>query len=117
MCLSLRDTRARLSRRARIAEQLDMVRGDGANVLDVVRDDPGLRLGCLELFVRLFKNGCSPHMQPDCQTKPDFTVEEDQRQRVLVQWEGSGFEDQVDHNDHEARNFTRKSLAIVKCGG
>lgn len=86
-----------------------MVRGDGANVLDVVRDDPGLRLGCLELFVRLFKNGCSPHMQPDCQTKPDFTVEEDQRQRVLVQWEGSGFEDQVDHNDHEARNFTRKS--------
>eukprot|EP00931_Biecheleriopsis_adriatica_P032870 TRINITY_DN19128_c0_g1_i1.p1 TRINITY_DN19128_c0_g1~~TRINITY_DN19128_c0_g1_i1.p1 ORF type:complete len:1261 (-),score=247.02 TRINITY_DN19128_c0_g1_i1:97-3879(-) len=59
----------------------------GTDALDVVRDEPSLRLGCLELYVRLAgPKGKEPKGRDSC----GFVVEEDQRQRVLVHWRGEG---------------------------
>lgn len=49
--------------------------------LDIVSDEPGVRLGCLELYVRLAR-GCHNRLENGAH----FAVEEDQRQRVLVHW-------------------------------
>jgi len=65
--------------------------------LEVVCDESGLRLGCLELFVRLTAPP-RPEEAAGCETEPvrkewlprvpGFVVEEDRRQRVLVHWRG-----------------------------
>eukprot|EP00411_Alexandrium_monilatum_P086777 CAMPEP_0175728704 /NCGR_PEP_ID=MMETSP0097-20121207/49433_1 /TAXON_ID=311494 /ORGANISM="Alexandrium monilatum, Strain CCMP3105" /LENGTH=121 /DNA_ID=CAMNT_0017036559 /DNA_START=106 /DNA_END=469 /DNA_ORIENTATION=+ len=62
--------------------------------LDVVCDESGLRLGCLELFVRLTAPSPSEEdgeVEPTARKElfpriPGFVVEEDRRQRVLVHW-------------------------------
>lgn len=51
--------------------------------LDVVADEPGIRLGCLELYVQL---GGPDTKDGGEDNRGRFSVEEDQRQRVLVHW-------------------------------
>lgn len=56
--------------------------GDASKVIavDAIPDEPCVRLGCLELYVRLAVNGAGE------KEGDNFVVEEDQRQRVLVHW-------------------------------
>eukprot|EP00930_Biecheleria_cincta_P045498 TRINITY_DN31351_c0_g1_i2.p1 TRINITY_DN31351_c0_g1~~TRINITY_DN31351_c0_g1_i2.p1 ORF type:complete len:1287 (+),score=224.88 TRINITY_DN31351_c0_g1_i2:66-3926(+) len=67
--------------------------GAGDADLDVVRDEPSLRLGCLELYVRLSGPSETSRTQQS-KISQSFVVEEDKRQRVLVHWAGAGEADE-----------------------